>query len=44
MIVCVAPQDVDPSLQFLRQQGEAAWRIGQIEAGAPGTAPHVVIR
>ncbi len=44
MIVCVAPQDVDSSLQFLRQQGEAAWRIGQIEAGAPGTAPHVVIR
>ncbi|MDP1708103.1 MAG: phosphoribosylformylglycinamidine cyclo-ligase [Gammaproteobacteria bacterium] len=44
MIVCVAPQDLDASLQLLRQHGEDVWHIGHIEASTPGTAPHVVIR
>ena len=44
MVVCVAADDLQASLQQLRHHGETAWHIGHIEAGAPGAAPHVVTR
>ncbi|MEJ2553470.1 MAG: phosphoribosylformylglycinamidine cyclo-ligase [Gammaproteobacteria bacterium] len=30
MIVCVRPEHTDRALQVLRQQGETAWRLGQV--------------
>jgi phosphoribosylformylglycinamidine cyclo-ligase len=32
MIVCVRPEDADGALQVLRQQGETAWRLGEVAA------------
>ncbi len=38
MVVCVAPQDVASALALLRESGEQAWRLGEIQAadGRPG--------
>lgn len=44
MVVCIAAQDMEATLQHLHQHGETAWHIGHIEAGTPGAAPHVVTR
>jgi len=40
MVVCVSPADSQRTLNFLKEQGEEAWRIGQVESGHEG----VVIR
>lgn len=36
MIVCVAPDDLTAALQCLKEQGEQAWHIGQINSGSNG--------
>lgn len=42
MVACVATEDADKAVQFLRQQGEQAWIIGAIDNG--DGAPTVEIR
>lgn len=42
MVACVAAEDADKAVQFLRQQGEQAWIIGAIDNG--DGAPTVEIR
>jgi len=43
MVVAVAPQDLQPALEFLAGQGETAWQIGRIERRAVGAAQAIVI-
>ncbi|MAR91277.1 MAG: phosphoribosylformylglycinamidine cyclo-ligase [Pseudomonadota bacterium] len=38
MVLCVAPDQVDTALEQLREQGETAWVIGAVEAGADGAS------
>jgi phosphoribosylformylglycinamidine cyclo-ligase len=47
MVVCVAPEDAEAALSLLREGGETAWRLGEIQAadgkpqvGYSGTAAH----
>jgi phosphoribosylformylglycinamidine cyclo-ligase len=42
MVVCVGAEDAERSIALLRAQGEAAWRLGRIEA-APGEPPSIQI-
>jgi len=45
MVVCVAPQDMQKTLDLLQLQGETAWAIGTIEdAGVSDAAATVNIR
>lgn len=43
MVVCVASEDAQATLDCLRETGETAWPIGVIQAG-DDAAPHVEIR
>jgi phosphoribosylformylglycinamidine cyclo-ligase len=42
LVVVVAAGDADDAIAALRASGETAWRIGEIEARAPGAAATVV--
>jgi phosphoribosylaminoimidazole (AIR) synthetase len=37
MIVCVAPENLESALTLLKEMGEMAWPIGNIEAHASET-------
>lgn len=37
MVICVSADEADHTIDLLRSQGEEAWRIGHIEAGAEGS-------
>jgi phosphoribosylformylglycinamidine cyclo-ligase len=43
MIVCVSAQQAQQALEFLTNNGEQVFNIGQIEAANPGDAPYVQI-
>jgi len=43
MVVVVAAQDADAAIAWLRESGEAVYRIGRIEPAVPGGAPTVVV-
>jgi phosphoribosylformylglycinamidine cyclo-ligase len=43
MVVVVAAKDADAALAFLREAGETAYRIGQIEPTVPGGPQTVVV-
>ena len=43
MLVCVSAEHAQQALEFLAQQGEQAFLIGQIEAGQTGESPYVEI-
>ncbi|MCU7907031.1 MAG: phosphoribosylformylglycinamidine cyclo-ligase, partial [Candidatus Thiodiazotropha sp. (ex Epidulcina cf. delphinae)] len=36
MVVCVAEEDVQRTLQTLDSAGETAWRLGAVETADPG--------
>ncbi|HET7922647.1 MAG TPA: phosphoribosylformylglycinamidine cyclo-ligase [Gammaproteobacteria bacterium] len=38
MVVCVAPADAERTLNFLREQGERCWRVGEVVAGTEGVS------
>jgi phosphoribosylformylglycinamidine cyclo-ligase len=41
MVICVAEQDADQTIETLNNAGESVWRLGHIEASAG--APEVVV-
>jgi phosphoribosylformylglycinamidine cyclo-ligase len=43
MVICVAPEESEKSLQLLRDAGESAWQLGRIEPADVGL-PEVEIR
>ena len=43
MVVVVAAQDADAAIAWLRESGEAVYRIGRIEPAVRGGAPTVVV-
>ncbi len=42
MIVCVAADQAEKAIAILAEQGEAAWQIGQIEAGNGGEVVEII--
>jgi phosphoribosylformylglycinamidine cyclo-ligase len=44
MVVCVAEEDADLTLELLKAEGETAWRIGHIEAAKRSGPPRVILQ
>lgn len=44
MVVCVAEEDAERTLELLKAEGEIAWRIGQITAAKRSGPAHVLLR
>jgi len=44
MVVCVAEEDADLTLEVLKAEGETAWRIGHIEAAKRSGPPRVILQ